>query len=226
MNNREFNDAVFGHFARVGAALGNAKRVEMVAVLAQGERSVDELARQVGASVGNTSRNLQVLASAGLVTKRVEGTSRIYRLSHPSVLAAYRSLVKVSEERIADVSALTSSFFNEFDDAKPMQLDDLERAVEEEEELTLIDVRPVDEYLAGHVTGAISIPLSDMAERMDELPLDTPIVAYCRGPYCVMAAHAVKQLREAGFSATRLEPGYPEWRMNQDSNPQTPQKNL
>lgn len=211
MDGREFKDAVFGHFARVAAALGNAKRVEIVDVLAQGERSVEELARQVGATMGSTSRNLQILATAGLVTRRVEGTSRIYRLSDPAVLAAYQALVSVAEVRIAEVSVLADSFFGQTDGARPMRIADLEQAMVAGQDLTLIDVRPSTEYGAGHVPGAINIPLADLAERMKSLPRDTPIVAYCRGRYCVMAATAVRRLRAAGFPAARLEVGYPDW---------------
>lgn len=215
MDGREFKDAVFGHFARVGAALGNAKRVEMIDVLAQGERSVEDLAREVSSSLGNTSRNLQVLANAGLVARRVEGTSRIYRLADPSVLAAYRALVEVAQVRIADVTALANSFFGETDGAQPMRMADLQQAMADHDDLTLIDVRPTSEYEAGHVPGAINIPVADLADRMADLPRGTPIVAYCRGPYCVMAATAVHQLRDAGFPAARLEIGYPDWLTSQ-----------
>ncbi|PZQ44599.1 MAG: ArsR family transcriptional regulator [Phenylobacterium zucineum] len=211
MDGREFKDAVFGHFARVGAALGNAKRVEIIDVLAQGERSVEELARQVGSTIGTTSRNLQVLAAAGLVSRRVDGTSRIYRLADTSVLAAYQAMVTVAEARIADVSALAATFFGTTDGAQPMRLSELQQAMAGDQGLTLIDVRPAVEYDAGHVPGAINVPVADLARRMAELPRDTPVVAYCRGPYCVMAATAVQQLRKAGFPAARLEVGYPEW---------------
>ncbi|MBK8459288.1 MAG: metalloregulator ArsR/SmtB family transcription factor [Micropruina sp.] len=209
MDGRDFKDCVFGHFARVGAALGNGKRVEIVDVLAQGERSVEELARDVNASVGNASRNLQILAAAGLVVRRVEGTSRVYRLADPSVLHAYQALVAVAEARIAEVSGLASAFFGEADGARPMSLPELQEAMAADQELTLIDVRPAREFASGHVPGAINVPLNELAERMAELPLDSPIVAYCRGPFCVMAASAVHQLREAGFAAARLAVGYP-----------------
>ncbi len=188
MDGREFKDGVFAHFARVGAALGHGKRVEIIDVLAQGERSVEDLAREVGASVGNTSRNLQVLAGAGLVSRRVEGTSRVYRLA-----------------------ALASAFFGEADGARPVTLAELQDALAADEQLTLIDVRPEPEFASGHVPGAVNVPLAHLAGRMSELPHDTPIVAYCRGPYCVMAAAAVHQLRDAGFPAARLEIGYPDW---------------
>jgi rhodanese-related sulfurtransferase/DNA-binding transcriptional ArsR family regulator len=211
VNGREFKDGVFGHFARVGAALGNAKRVEIVDVLAQGERGVEDLAREVSSTLGNTSRNLQILAAAGLVSRRVEGTSRVYRLSDPTVLAAYQALVAVAEARIAEVSTLASAFFTDSDGARPMSLTELQQAMAADEQVTLIDVRPRREYDSGHVPGAINVPLAELAQRMANLPKDTPIVAYCRGPYCVMAASAVHRLREAGFLAARLEIGYPDW---------------
>lgn len=211
MDGREFKDGVFGHFARVGAALGNGKRVEIIDVLAQGERSVEDLAHEVSASVGNTSRNLQILAAAGLVSRRVEGSSRVYRLADPTVLRAYQALVAVAEARIAEVSALASAFFGEVDGARPVSLAELQAAMAGDEQLTLIDVRPEREFVNGHVPGAVNIPLAEMAERLAELPRDTPVVAYCRGPYCVMAAAAVHQLREAGFPAARLEVGWPDW---------------
>lgn len=219
MHGREFKDGVFGHFARVGAALGHAKRLEIVDVLAQGERSVEELARQVSATLGNTSRHLQVLAAAGLVTRRVVGTSRVYRLSDPSVLTAYRALVAVAEARIADVSALAAAFFAESDGAEPMSLEDLRRAMVDEPALTLIDVRPRQEFDSGHVPGAINVPFGELADRLAELPRDSVVVAYCRGPYCVMSAAAAHQLREAGFWAARLDVGYPDWLASAEAMP-------
>jgi len=211
MNGRQFKDDVFGHFARVGAAFGHAKRVEIIDVLAQGERSVDSLADQISSTVANTSRHLQILASAGLVARRVEGTSRIYRLSDPGVGATYQALVSLAQERIADVSALSEAFFGEVDGVSPVSFEQFEelsgagRAV-------LVDVRPASEFASGHVEGAVNIPLSDLADRMATLPEDATIVAYCRGPYCVMAATAVARLREAGHHAVRLAGGFPQWR--------------
>ncbi len=210
VDGREFKDQVFGHFARVGAALGHARRVELVDVLAQGERSVESLAGQVGASVGNTSRHLQILSAAGLVTRRVEGTSRVYRLSDRTVLAAYRALVAVAESQIAEVTALAQAFFGEVDGARPIEFDELDRLAQTEN-VILVDVRPESEYAAGHVDGAVNIPTADLADRMADLPLDTRIVAYCRGPYCVLAATATQRLREAGFTVSRLAGGYPDW---------------
>lgn len=210
MDGREFKDEVFGHFARVGAALGHAKRVEIVDVLAQGERTVESLADQVGASVGNTSRHLQVLAHAGLVTRRVAGTSRVYRLADPMVLAGYRALVTLAEARISEVSALADAFFGQVDGAQPVTLDQFE-AMAGDPGVVLVDVRPAGEYAAGHVPGAVNIPVAELSARMQELPADARVVAYCRGPYCVMAANAVGRLRGAGFQAARLAGGYPDW---------------
>lgn len=210
VDGREFKDEVFGHFARVGAALGHAKRVEVVDVLAQGERSVESLAGQLGATVGATSRHLQVLAAAGLVTRRVEGTSRVYRLADPTVLAGYHALVAVAESRIAAVTALAGAFFDEVDGARPIDLAEFDQLTRDQG-VVLVDVRPESEFAAGHVVGAVNIPTADLAGRMAELPKDARIVAYCRGPYCVLAATAVHQLREAGFTATRLAAGYPDW---------------
>lgn len=211
MDREEFKEAVFGHFARVGAALGNTKRVEIIDVLAQGERSVEDLARQIGASVGNVSRNLQVLAGAGLVSRRQEGTSRIYRLSDPAVFALYQNVVAVAQLRISEVNALAESFFAEVDNVEPVRLEDLQQCLANGEDVTLVDVRPAAEYQAGHVPGAINIPVEELADKIAELPKGSPIVAYCRGPYCVMAATAVQQLRAAGYPAARLEIGYPDW---------------
>ncbi|HEY3548234.1 MAG TPA: metalloregulator ArsR/SmtB family transcription factor [Propionicimonas sp.] len=210
MDGREFKDEVFGHFARVGAALGHAKRVELVDVLAQGERTVESLARQVGATVGATSRHLQVLAAAGLVSRRVEGTSRVYRLADPTVLAGYRALVAVAESRIAEVKSLAEAFFGEVDGARPIDLAEFDELTDDED-VVLVDVRPASEFAAGHVEGAVNIPSADLASRMAELPKDARVVAYCRGPYCVLAATAVHRLREAGFTASRLAAGYPDW---------------
>jgi rhodanese-related sulfurtransferase/DNA-binding HxlR family transcriptional regulator len=208
---RQFKDEVFGHFARIGAVLGHAKRVEILDVLSQGERSVDSLAQQISATVANTSRHLQILASAGLVTRRVEGTSRVYRLADPAVETGYRALVALAEQHIAEVTALSDAYFRQADGTRPVtfsEFDEMSRTGE----VVLVDVRPPSEFAAGHVDGAVNIPVADLATRMIELPSDADVVAYCRGPYCVMAATAVARLRESGYRAVRLEGGYPQWR--------------
>ena len=211
MEPREYKDEVFGHFARIGAAFGHAKRVEIVDVLAQGERSVESLAGQISSSVANTSRHLQILAAAGLVTRRVEGTSRVYRLTDPAVETGYRTLVALAEQHIAEVAALTDAFFEQADGARPVSFSEFDE-MSRSGEVMLVDVRPPSEFAAGHVDGAVNIPVAELATRISELPADTSIVAYCRGPYCVMASTAVSRLRQSGFEAARLEGGYPEWR--------------
>ena len=211
MESRQFKDEVFSQFARIGAAFGHAKRVEIVDVLAQGERTVESLAGQISASVANTSRHLQILAAAGLVTRRVEGTSRVYRLAAADVETYYRTLVSLAEQHISEVTALTDAFFEEADGTRPVsfaEFDELTRSAH----VMLVDVRPASEFAAGHVDGAVNIPVAELATRINELPPDANIVAYCRGPYCVMASTAVSRLRESGISAVRLEGGYPEWR--------------
>lgn len=210
MDGRQFKDEVFGHFARVAAAFGHPKRMEIIDVLAQGERGVESLADQVATSVGNTSRHLQVLAHAGLVTRRVVGTSRVYRLADPSVLAGYRALVALAESRVAEVSAVAEAFFGAVDGARPVTLEDFD-ALAAEEHVILVDVRPASEFASGHVAGAVNIPVVELASRMAELPADARVVAYCRGPYCVMAAAAVGRLRAAGYDAVRLAGGFPDW---------------
>ena len=211
MEPREYKDQVFAHFARIGAALGHAKRVEIVDVLAQGERSVESLAGQISASIANTSRHLQILASAGLVTRRVEGTSRVYRLTDPAVETGYQTLVTLAEHHIAEVTALTDAFFQQADGIRPVSFNELDEMTRSGRTM-LVDVRPPSEYATGHVDGAVNIPVADLAHRINELPPDTNIVAYCRGPYCVMASTAVTRLREAGYVAHRLDGGYPQWR--------------
>ncbi len=206
---REFKDAVYAHFARVAAGFGHPKRVEIIDVLSNGERSVESLANAVSSSVANTSRHLQVLAGAGMVVRRAEGTTRIYSISDPRVAESYHRLVGLAEHRIADVAALASSFFGAVDGSRPVTLAELDQLAESGQ-VVVVDVRPENEFATGHLEGAINIPVSELAERMAELPVGTPVVAYCRGPYCVMSAYAVRDLRAAGYQAVRLEDGFPE----------------
>lgn len=211
MEAREFKDRIFEQFARIGAALGHAKRVEMIDVLMQGERTVESLAEQVSASVANTSRHLQILAAAGLVTRRVQGTSRVYSLTDDTIASAYLTLVDVAEIHLAEITALAEDFFSEADGAKPVSFDEFDQ-LSRAGEAILVDVRPASEFAAGHVEGAINMPLAELDARIAELPADQNIVAYCRGPYCVMSARAVSRLRERGRDAVRLDGGYPDWR--------------
>lgn len=204
---RDFKDAAFGHIARIGAALGNAKRVEIMDVLLQGERSVESLAQQVAASVANTSRHLQILAAAGLVARRAEGTVRLYRVADGEVASTFLSVAGLARTHIAEITALADTFFG--DEAVSFAEYD---ALAASGDVVLIDVRPAEEFTAGHAEGAVNVPLDELGEWMGAGGVDKRVVAYCRGPFCVYAADAVARLREAGWRAVRLEEGFPEWR--------------
>jgi len=208
---REFKDGVFEQFARIAAAFGSPKRIEIIDVLAQGERHVEAIAGQTGLTVANASRHLQVLKAAHLVASRKEGLLAFYRLADPLVLDGYRSLQKLAESRLAEVSRLVDDYFSSTDGLEPVEKEELLRRARGRD-VVVLDVRPVEEYLAGHIEGALSIPLAQLERRLAELPRGRRVVAYCRGPYCVLAAEAVRVLRRRGLSAARLKEGYPEWR--------------
>lgn len=212
MGPRQYKDEVFGHFARIGAAMGQPKRVEIIDVLAQGERSVESLARQIAATVPNTSRHLQILAAAGLVTRRVEGSTRVYRLTDESVEAGYLALISLAERHIESISTLSQAFFGAADGVRPLTIAELDELCATSANVLLVDVRPPREFRAGHVEGAVNIPFTAIAERFSEIPADSQVVAYCRGPYCVMSASAVTQLRRLGVAAVRLDGGFPQWK--------------
>lgn len=211
MRDREFKDAIFAEVARVAGAFSSAKRLEIIDLLAQGERSVESIAIGISASVGNTSRHLQILRAAGLVATRRDGVNVIYRLADPSVFDGYRMLVELSETHITQVTALAQAFFADIDGAEAIGLDELGERTKSGE-IIVVDVRPRPEFEAGHLAGAINIPLDELADRIATLPSESDVVAYCRGPYCVLAAHAVAQLRAAGFRAVRLSAGPRDWR--------------
>jgi rhodanese-related sulfurtransferase/DNA-binding transcriptional ArsR family regulator len=211
MRGREFKDAVFTQFARIAAAFGSPKRIEIIDVLAQGERSVEAIAQETGLTVANASRHLQALKGANLVATRKDGRRVFYRLADPLVLDGYRHLRELAEARLAEVGRLVEDYFGGIDGLEPVEKGELLRRVESGEALVL-DVRPPDEYRAGHVKNALSLPLPELRKHLDELPRDKRIVAYCRGSYCVLAAEAVSVLRKSGFDAVRMKDGYPEWR--------------
>jgi len=210
MQGREFKDAVFEQFSRVGAAFGSPKRVEIVDLLAQGERSVESIAEVTGMSVANTSRHLQVLRAAGMLVSRRDGLHVRYRLADPSVVDGYRALRTLAEARIGEVRLLAAAFFGDVDGIEAVGVDEL-IARTERGDVLVVDVRPRLEYDSGHLPGAVNIPLDELSARLAEMDPDTPVVAYCRGPYCVLAAQAVSQLRASGVDAQRLEGGPLEW---------------
>jgi rhodanese-related sulfurtransferase/DNA-binding transcriptional ArsR family regulator len=208
---RDFKDAIFEQLSRVGAAFASPKRVEIVDLLAQGPRTVESIAGVTGMTVANTSRHLGVLRTSGLVASRRDGLYVIYRLADASVVTGYQALRTLAESRLVEVRQLAEAFFDAVDGASPVGIEEL-LAKAQAGDVTVIDVRPRLEYEAGHLPGAISIPLQELPKRMSELDRDHGVVAYCRGPYCVLSAQAVTQLRKAGRVAQRFLGGPLEWR--------------
>lgn len=211
MSSGNFKHDLFGQFARVGKALGNANRLEILEFLAQGDRSVDDLARVSGLTVANTSQHLQHLRQAGMVSSRKEGLKVYYRLSSDDVIVLLDALRAVAERHLADVDRLVNTYLTVKDSLEPVPRSELMARVRDGL-VTVLDVRPAEEYAAGHVPGAVNIPLAELEKRLAELGKDQEIVAYCRGPHCVLAYDAVARLREKGIKARRMEDGYPEWK--------------
>jgi rhodanese-related sulfurtransferase len=211
MADRGAKTALFDEFARAAKALASGRRIELVDVLANGERTVEALAGEVGLSVANTSQHLQILRQAGLVTSRRQGTSIHYRLAGPEVFELWRALRTLAASRLAEVERLAAAYLGSRDELQPVTREELTRRLQDDDDLVVLDVRPAAEYGAGHLPGAVSIPVGELRRRLAELPADREIVAYCRGPYCAFAHEAVALLRQEGFSARRLEDGLPEW---------------
>ena len=211
MRGRDFKNALFAEFGRIAAAFASPKRIELIDLLAQGERNVETLAREAALTLANTSRHLQVLKGAALVVSRKHGLQVFYRLADPLVLEGYRSLQLLAKARLAEVDRLVRDYFGDADGLEPIESAELLTRARRRD-VVVIDVRPREEYAAGHIAGALSVPLADLARRLADLPPNKRIVAYCRGPYCVLAAEAVRTLRRRGRDAVRLEEGFPEWR--------------
>ncbi|MEO9136485.1 MAG: metalloregulator ArsR/SmtB family transcription factor [Casimicrobiaceae bacterium] len=197
--------------AEVARALGHGHRLEILELLAQGERSVDALAERIGLSMANASQHLRLMRATGLLASRREGKRIVYRLSDPSVLELTAALGRVAERNVAEVREVIGAYFRERDALEPVSRKELARRLKDGL-VTVLDVRPEDEYAAGHLPNAINIPLLALVRRLREIPKNREIVAYCRGPYCVLAFEAVALLRERGFKVRRLEDGYPEWK--------------
>jgi len=203
---------ILANLARIGTALSSAVRLELLELLAQGERGVDELAQLTGASVANTSQHLQKLKQAGLIVGRKEAQFVKYRLAGNEVVALFDALGVAGETYLADVDRIVRLYFTTKDDLEPVPAADLlQRA--KQGLVTVLDVRPPEEFAAGHVPGAVNIPIHELAKRLAELPKRKEIVAYCRGPYCLMSYDAVQLLRKKGLKARRLKDGLPEWRI-------------
>ena len=208
---RDFKDRLYGQFARIGKALSSPHRLEILELLAQGERTVDSLATEIGLSLANASQHLQALRQAALVESRKEGLYVSYRLADPAVFELCTAIRTVAEHRLADLERLVREHFGARSDAEPVQMDELLKRARSEN-VVILDTRPATEYAAGHIAGAISVPVDDLQRRLRQLPKRKEYVAYCRGPYCVYADRAVEILRSNGRRARRLLEGLPEWR--------------
>lgn len=202
---------LFAGLAEIGRALGNAHRLRILELLAQRESSVEALADRVGLSIANASQHLRLLRAAGLLTSRRSGKHVLYTLSDPAVLELTAALGQVAERNLAQVREVVSGYFRERDAYEAISRRELTRRLNDDV-VTLLDVRPSDEFAAGHLPHALNIPLRDLPRRLRDLPKSREVVAYCRGAYCVFAYEAVALLRKRGFNAMRLEEGFPEWR--------------
>lgn len=211
LSNRDFKDAIYEQVARVGKAAASATRLELLDLLCQGPRTVESLARQAGQSIANTSKHLRLLHGAKLVETERRGTFVTYRLAGDDVCELFRMLRSLAQSRLAEVEAITRDFLRSKEALEPVDRGELIRRVRDGEAVVL-DVRPREEYEAGHIPGALSAPITELKNLVGALPRDLQIVAYCRGPYCVMSIDAVRLLREQGFDAVRLEDGVPDWR--------------
>jgi rhodanese-related sulfurtransferase/DNA-binding transcriptional ArsR family regulator len=210
-SHRVFKDRLYGQFARIGKALSSPHRLEILELLAQGERTVDSLAQEIGLSLANASQHLQALRQAALVEPRKHGVFVHYRLADPAVYDVCRAIRTVAEHQLAELDRLVRDHFGERSSAEAVSVDELLRRARSKD-VVILDTRPASEYASGHIAGAISMPIDDLQRRLRELPKDREYVAYCRGPYCVYADRAVEILRSKGRRARRLLDGFPEWK--------------
>ena len=212
MKPNTFKSDLFTQFSRVGKALSNPNRLELLEFLAQGARSVDALAKVTQLSIANTSQHLQHLRQAGLVTSQKDGLKVYYSISGDDVISLLDSLREVAERHISDVDKIVNTYLTAKDNLDPIPAAELLERVKQDL-VTVLDVRPKEEFDAGHVQGAINIPIEELEQHLQQFDPEQEIVAYCRGPHCILAFDAVAQLREKGFLARRLENGYPEWKV-------------
>ena len=210
MGERAAKDALFDGLASVAKAVGNGRRAEIVDLLAQGERSVEEVADELGQSVANTSQHLQQLLRAGLVRTRRDGNRIFYSLAGPRVAELWAAMRDVAAEHVAELNRLAAAYLGDRTMLSTVSRDELVARLADGD-VVVLDVRPAPEFRAGHIAGAVSLPVDELARRLREVPKDRQVVAYCRGPYCVYADDAVRVLRRRGYRAARLQDGYPEW---------------
>jgi len=208
---RQFKDRLYGQFARIGKALSNPARLEILELLAQSERTVDSLANEVGLSLANASQHLQALRQAALVESRKDGLFVYYRLASPQIFELSHVLRTVAEARLAELERLVREHFADRSEAEAVPIAELLKRARSKE-VVILDTRPASEYVAGHIPGAISVPVDEMQRRLAQFTKSKEYVAYCRGPYCVYADRAVALLRAKGRRAKRLIDGFPEWR--------------
>jgi rhodanese-related sulfurtransferase len=208
---RAFKDRLYEQLSRIGKAIANPHRLEILELLAQGERTVESVAKETGLSMANASQHLQALRGASLVDARKEGLFVHYRLADDGVFELSRAVRHVAERRLADMDRLVREHFGDRADPQPVGLDELARRLRSAE-VVIIDTRPESEYRAGHIRGALSVPVDELQRRLKELPKSKEYVAYCRGPYCIYADRAVELLRKGGRRARRLAEGFPEWK--------------
>jgi rhodanese-related sulfurtransferase/DNA-binding transcriptional ArsR family regulator len=209
---RQFKDRLYDQFARIGKALSSPHRLEILELLAQSERTVDSLATEIGLSLANASQHLQALRQAALVDSRKDGLFVYYRLAGAEVVELSKVLRTVAEGRLAEFERIVREHFGDRANAEAVPIAELLKRARSKQ-VVILDTRPANEYVAGHIAGAISVPVDDLQRRLRQLPKDKEYVAYCRGPYCVYADHAVDILRSKGRRAQRLLEGFPEWKM-------------
>ena len=204
--------ALYEQFARMGKAFAHPNRLELLELLAQAERSVESLARTANLTVANTSQHLQQLRQVGLITSRKAGLHVYYQLADASVLSLLAAVREIAVKHLAEVDELVNAAVTVDDELEALSIDELLRRLKEKR-VTVVDVRPAEEFVAGHLPDAVNLPLENLEQGMHRLPTDREVVVYCRGPYCLWVSETVARLREKGFKARRLKDGYPEWKM-------------
>jgi rhodanese-related sulfurtransferase len=209
-NAKAFKEELFQQFGSLGGALSSPNRLELLDILCQGEHTVEDLARQTGLSISNVSQHLRVMKNARLVESKKQGLYVHYSVADPAVIAFWGAFRSLAVSRLADVREVIRLHLDDQDQLEPIEHDELRERMKNGD-LVLLDVRPEDEFQAGHIPGAVSIPLTELEQRLNEIPKDREVVAFCRGVYCVMALESVKLLREKGYRARRYEDGIPEW---------------
>jgi rhodanese-related sulfurtransferase len=211
MRSRDVKDRIYEQFSRIGKAIASPHRLEIIELLAQGERTVESLATALSVPTANASHHLQALRAARLVDARKEGTFVYYRLSDGDVFELARMIRTLARRHLAEMDQIVRTYFEARDELETISHKELLKRARAAE-VVVLDVRPAEEYRAGHIKGALSVPVDELEKRLSELPADKEVIAYCRGPYCVMALEAVRKLRAHGRAARRLEDGFPEWR--------------